>query len=136
MPDEPRLTLFGKHPAFGDFIAVDAPDPLRTILSDWCDTSFAAARADMGESWAARYDAMLPLRFWMGEALTGLDQPFAGALAFSRDKVGRRSPLILGWAVAGFPPPFDGDDLHARRGRRDPHGVHGQQRQGLCTGGS
>ena len=24
--------------------------------------------------------------------------------------------------------------LHARRGRRDPHGVHGQHRQGLCPG--
>lgn len=112
MPREPRLTLLGKHPAFGDFIAVDVPEALRDVVQGWSDATFAAARLDMGEQWEAVYDAVPPLRFWMGEALTGLDCPFAGVMAFSRDRVGRRSPLLLGWLVEGFAPPFKCDTLH------------------------
>ncbi|SFA51924.1 type VI secretion system protein ImpM [Paracoccus halophilus] len=97
--------LYGKHPGFGDFISagLGAGWP---GFADWAQTCLGAWRDAAGPDWQARFDAAPPLRFWIGPALTGM-QPLRGAWMPSRDRTGRRFPLLITQA-GGLPPVVDG----------------------------
>lgn len=103
-----RLGLFGKHPAKGDFIEAGLSPTLRSGLEQWLDGTLTACRQNIGLSFEPLWDAAPPkrLHFWIGEALAG--EVVAGMLQPSRDKVGRRYPLLLlvsgAPAVAPLPP--------------------------------
>ncbi len=98
---EDAAGLYGKHPAFGDFIAAGLGEGWRG-LADWAETSLGAWREAAGPDWQARFDAAPALCFWIGPALTG-QQALRGAWMPSRDRTGRRFPLVV--AQAGGPPP-------------------------------
>jgi type VI secretion system protein ImpM len=108
MENGATIGLYGKHPAFGDFIAAGLSDEIREMAESWLNRVMPQLRAGWGDAWEARYDAAPALRFWFGSLLTGAGS-FCGVLAPSRDKVGRRFPLLAG--VAGsdlLPPVLDG----------------------------
>lgn len=100
MSAEHRLTdmaaaVCGKHPAFGDFIMAGAPEDVLRPLLDWSGAALGRWREQAGPDWQAIFDAAPPVRFWIGPALMRGRTPLRGVWAPSRDKSGRRFPLML-----------------------------------------
>lgn len=116
MSAEHRLTagaagLYGKHPGFGDFISAGLAEGW-PAFADWLQAALGDWREGQGPDWQARFDAAPVLRFWIGPALTGAGQALRGAMAPSRDRSGRRFPLVLAQA-GGAPPVLDAaQDFH------------------------
>lgn len=98
--------LYGKHPAFGDFITAGLGEGWRG-LADWAEASLGAWRETAGPDWQAHFDAAPALCFWIGPALTG-QQALRGTWMPSRDRTGRRFPLVVAQA-GGLPPVLDAD---------------------------
>ncbi len=86
--------LYGKHPAFGDFVTAGLETITRQALEEWLNTTLPKIRDRQKDAWGALYDGMQALRFWIGSEQF-VDGPVAGILAPSRDKVGRRFPLVV-----------------------------------------
>jgi len=87
--------FFGKHPGFGDFIAFGLPVALREELETWLTATLSQARQRLGGAWEHTYDSARPLRFWIGPAALTDPGALRGVLWASRDKVGRRYPLVV-----------------------------------------
>lgn len=96
MSPERRLNagLYGKHPAFGDFIGAGLPDEVVAPLANWIQASLGEWRDRTGEGWGPVFDGMPRLGFWIGPALMG-GEALRGAMAPSRDRSGRRFPMIV-----------------------------------------
>lgn len=88
-----RAGLYGKHPARGDFLWSGVEGQVLRGLESWLDAALAEARAGLGEAWATAWDGGPILRFWLGEDVLGTAA--CGVMAPSRDRVGRRFPLLL-----------------------------------------
>ncbi len=103
------LGVYGKHPAFGDFLSAGLPDAVNAVVADWLDSVLPEMKALLAERWEQIYDAAPALRFWIGGDIAGAGS-LAGVMLFSRDKVGRRFPLVVGAAQTNLAPPvFDPD---------------------------
>jgi len=105
------LSVYGKHPAKGDFLEHGVPAALLGPLEGWLDAVLAEARNALGADWAQVWRDAPMLRFWIGEAVWGM--PVAGVMAASQDRVGRRFPLVIfctGPDAAMLPAPTIGDD--------------------------
>lgn len=102
-----RIGIFGKHPAFGDFIGAGMSKPMQVALEEWMGAVLPRVRDNLGDVWQPFYDIALPLRFWLGEGVvpSAIGGPVAGVMVFSHDKVGRRFPLIALIEGSQFPPP-------------------------------
>ncbi|SIS57389.1 type VI secretion system-associated protein TagF [Paracoccus saliphilus] len=97
MSAEHRLNaagIYGKHPGFGDFIAVGLPDDSLKPLGDWMQSVLGEWRGWAGDAWQSLFDHSPRLGFWIGPALLAGDA-LRGVWAPSRDKAGRRFPLIV-----------------------------------------
>jgi type VI secretion system protein ImpM len=107
------LGIIGKHPGFGDFLAHGVSDPARQGLDSWLTACLPPLRDRLGEGWERFWDEAPTLRFFVGRALAG--RTLAGVLRPSRDRVGRRFPLILLAEGAALPPPVvdAGQGFHA-----------------------
>ncbi len=92
--------LVGKVPAAGDFVRLNAADPVATAFHRWLEQGHEAVRTGNGRL------PREPLRFLF---TAGADKALVGTLAPSSDKVGRQFPLALftAWGTAeaarGFP---------------------------------
>jgi type VI secretion system protein ImpM len=105
--------VYGKHPAFGDFVTAGLPGVAQDRLEAWLNGSLSALRVAWGEAWQDGFDDSPTIAFWIGARLTG-DGALRGAMHPSQDKVGRRFPLIAGWAGPGpLPPSLDPSDHYA-----------------------
>lgn len=98
-----RIGVMGKHPGYGDFLRAGLSERMADALSAWLDQSLVALRDDMGNGWAGFWDGAQDLRFWIGRGVLG--RTLAGVLRPSRDRVGRRYPLILLLEGAAITPP-------------------------------
>ncbi|MFK7836784.1 MAG: type VI secretion system-associated protein TagF [Sulfitobacter sp.] len=87
------LGLMGKHPGYGDFLQAGLSAEVVDGLNLWLDSSLPVVRDQMGEDWGAFWDHAQSLRFWIGRAVLG--RTLIGILHPSRDRVGRRFPLLL-----------------------------------------
>ena len=97
------IGVLGKHPSYGDFLRAGLTEQTADAVSAWLDQSLAALRDDLGNDWAGFWDAAQDLRFWIGRGVMG--RTLVGVLRPSRDRVGRRYPLILMLEGAAVPPP-------------------------------
>ena len=97
------LGVYGKHPAKGDFIDHGLPPAVLKRLEVWLDSALAEARAALGPAWESVWPAAPRLHFWLGEGIWG--EPVAGVMAASRDRVGRRFPLVMLATGGDTPPP-------------------------------
>lgn len=88
-----QVGIMGKHPGYGDFLQSGLSDHLVTALNGWLDATLPPMRDQMGADWGPFWDGAQDLRFWMGRAVLG--RTVAGVLHPSRDRVGRRFPLLL-----------------------------------------
>ena len=107
-----KTGIFGKHPAFGDFIGAGMSKPMQVALEEWMGAVLPRVRDNLGDVWQPFYDIALPLRFWLGEGVVpaAVGGPVAGVMVFSHDKVGRRFPLIALAEGGQFPPPTVGPE--------------------------
>lgn len=87
------LSLYGKLPTAGDFLSVEIPRPLLRPLEDWLSASVATSRDNVEGDWTEIFDKAPVWCFWIGENVLG--RRMAGVLRTSRDKVGRRFPVVL-----------------------------------------
>lgn len=100
------LSVYGKHPAKGDFVESGLPAGLKPVVEGWLDAVLAETRHALGDAWEQAWPAAPALRFWLGEAIWG--EPVCGVLMTSADRVGRRFPLVIfasGAEAAALPAP-------------------------------
>ncbi|MDO5622821.1 MAG: type VI secretion system-associated protein TagF [Paracoccus sp. (in: a-proteobacteria)] len=95
--------ILGKHPGFGDFIAAGLPGVVTRDLGDWAQTVLGQWRDAMADGWQARFDACPVLRFWIGPAVLGGGAALRGVWLPSRDRAGRRFPLLVVQAGGASP---------------------------------
>lgn len=88
------ISVYGKHPDFGDFISHEVSSRFTSVIVPWVGQIMSETRDYLGPGWDTVYDTALPLRFWIGAKVFG-DFSLRGVLYCSRDKVGRRYPLII-----------------------------------------
>lgn len=91
--DHAVIGIMGKHPDYGDFLQAGIPEPLVDVMNGWLDACLPVLRDQMGEGWPPFWDGAQDVRFWIGRAVFG--QTVVGILHPSRDRVGRRFPLII-----------------------------------------
>jgi len=95
--------IYGKHPGFGDFLTLGLEHQTFLKLDAWLEASLPKLKAELAEYWEAAWAAAPPLQFWMGPEIIGA--PLCGMFYASRDKVGRRYPLIFALTGPITPPP-------------------------------
>lgn len=108
MTELAKIGVMGKHPGYGDFVSAGLSQPVAEALTGWVDHTLFALREQMGDDWQAFWDSAQDLRFWIGRAVLG--QTLLGVLRPSRDKVGRRYPLLLLAEGVGVPAPVETPD--------------------------
>jgi type VI secretion system protein ImpM len=100
--------ILGKHPAFGDFLRHGVSDEVAGRITGWIDPTLHALRDQQGDRWEAFWDTARGVRFWIGRAVAG--RTLAGVLRPSRDRVGRRYPLVLMAEGVDLPAPVEAPD--------------------------
>lgn len=101
--------IYGKHPAFGDFIALGLEHAHFLKLDEWLNKTLPVVQSLLADEWEAVWRNAGALRFWIGPGVLGV--PFFGLMAMSQDKVGRRYPLLFGMTGYALPSPTtDGHD--------------------------
>lgn len=96
--------VYGKHPAFGDFVTAGLSGVAQDRIEGWLNTSLSTLKTAWGTAWEAGFDGSPTIAFWLGARVTG-SGAVRGALMPSRDKVGRRFPLLAGCEGPGALPP-------------------------------
>lgn len=86
--------LFGKLPAFGDFVSRGLSAPMRDWWDGWCTTALLDACWRFEGTFEQRYSPTEPRRFLI-EPLGGASWQ-AGCVIASRDRAGRAFPFVLG----------------------------------------
>ncbi|MCF6445751.1 type VI secretion system-associated protein TagF [Nereida sp. MMG025] len=109
MRDE--VVIYGKHPAFGDFLAHGLEHEVFTRFDAWLEGVLPALKAELADNWEAAWAAAPPLNFWIGPDIVGV--PLLGVFLPSQDKVGRRFPLMIGVSGIVAPPPLHPQFDHA-----------------------
>jgi len=100
-----RIGIAGKHPGYGDFIGHGLDPEVTASLTKWIDKTLSTLRESLGEdTWPTFWDNAQGVRFWVGRAVLG--RTVAGLFLPSRDKVGRRYPLIFAADGAAIPSPL------------------------------
>ena len=98
--------IHGKHPDFGDFISAGLPVAADQGLVPWLGGILATVKEGLGDDWERVWDSAPTLRFWIGGGLWG-GAHLQGAMIPSRDKVGRRYPLMAVVETDAPPPVTD-----------------------------
>ncbi len=99
------LGVYGKHPAYGDFISHGVSPRFQAVIEPWIGQILGEVRAHLEGSWQIVYDTALPLRFWIGSHVYG-NNNLRGVILFGRDKVGRRYPLLIVNEANNLPAPI------------------------------
>lgn len=106
--------VYGKHPAFGDFLTAGLTGVAQDRIEGWLNASLSALKTAWGTTWEQGFDTSPPIAFWIGARVSG-GGAVRGAMRSSRDKVGRRFPLLAGYEGAGaLPPAVDPTDTYCQ----------------------
>ncbi|KPF45780.1 type VI secretion system-associated protein TagF [Rhizobium sp. AAP43] len=96
-----RIGFFGKLPSHGDFVGWGFARDFELTLQAFLQTGLQSCASKLGSSWEDAFAGMPPWRFiverglWCGGTV-------AGVLVNSRDRVGRRFPLIVAVQIYEF----------------------------------
>jgi type VI secretion system protein ImpM len=86
--------LFGKLPAYGDFLQRDLPEDFVNNWDGWLQRVIVGSRAQLGEQWLPAYLSGPIWRFALSDDLAG-GCTWCGILMPSVDRVGRYFPLAI-----------------------------------------
>jgi type VI secretion system protein ImpM len=104
--------VYGKHPAFGDFLTAGLSGVAQERIEGWLNASLSTLKAAWGPGWEQGFDSSPTIAFWIGARITG-GGAVRGAMRPSQDKVGRRFPLLAGCEGPGaLPPAVDPTDTY------------------------
>ena len=103
-----EIGLIGKHPGYGDFLRANVAAPVVEYLEVWLDRCLPEIRDQHGQNWALFWEQAQDLRFWIGRAVLG--QSLLGVMRCSRDRAGRRYPLMLIVQGSSVPAPLQDPD--------------------------
>ncbi|MCA1856352.1 type VI secretion system-associated protein TagF [Massilia oculi] len=94
--------FFGKLPSHGDFIWRRLAPEVRACFDDWLQGALVQSKRDLGSAWLQTW---LHSPLWRYLAAPGIcgDQPWAGVMMPSHDRVGRCFPLLLAAPLDGMP---------------------------------
>lgn len=109
MSDDAGITpitpvIYGKHPAYGDFLAHGLEHGQFLELDRWLEGVLPQLKSGLGDNWESAWRHAPVLRFWIGPDVFGV--PLFGVFIASRDKVSRRYPLMFGLTCIVPPPPI------------------------------
>ena len=93
------LGLYGKLPAFGDFVTRNLQHEFIKKWDEWLQVSLAHSRQELGSKWLESYLAAPIWRFVVGPGILG-SNAWVGVVAPSVDKVGRYFPLTLVFPIS------------------------------------
>ncbi|UTH47130.1 type VI secretion system-associated protein TagF [Loktanella salsilacus] len=96
------FAAYGKIPALGDFLRINAPQSFVTPWDAWLQSALVAAKQACGDRWQECYFSAPIWRFTLAPGLAGPDGVL-GVMMPSVDRVGREFPLTL-FAAAGPDP--------------------------------
>lgn len=94
----PQIGCFGKLPATGDFIRLNAGGDELAAFDRWMGAGIDYAQRSMGAAFDAAYRSAVGLFVFRGEAAKDDDVPargLVGAWAASGDNAGRRYPIVV-----------------------------------------
>lgn len=93
----PAISCYGKLPATGDFIRLNAAGPESTTFDSWLGASIHNARESLGDHFRSCYQPALGLFIYRGADVGGEepDRGLVGAWASSGDSAGRVYPMIV-----------------------------------------
>ena len=94
MSVEIAVGFYGKLPSLGDFVGRRVPEGIVERWDHWLQESMATSRASLGEHWLDLYLTAPMWRFFAHRGVLG-DQPVAGVVFPSVDRVGRYFPLTV-----------------------------------------
>lgn len=100
--------VIGKHPDLADFVKLGGSRAALDVLDQWQEDLVTGLTNELGEDFAAFYDAAPSLRIWFGPGL--VPGGAMGVLAPSRDAIGRRYPLGYYCTPTDHPCPVDDPD--------------------------
>lgn len=86
--------FYGKLPALGDFVGRRVPEGIVERWDGWMQESMVASRTSLGDRWLDLYLTAPMWRFFAHRGVLG-DQPVAGVVFPSVDRVGRYFPLTV-----------------------------------------
>lgn len=86
--------LFGKLPAYGDFLQRDLPGEFVDAWDGWLQRVIVGSREQLGEQWLPAYLSAPIWRFALAEDIAG-GSVWCGILMPSVDRVGRYFPLAI-----------------------------------------
>ena len=90
----PSGGLYGKVPAFGDFVLRGLPTAFIKPWEEWLASSISVSRSQIGDRWTEAYLTSPPWRFALDPGLAG-PVGWIGALASSVDEVRRCYPITV-----------------------------------------
>jgi type VI secretion system protein ImpM len=91
---QPSGGLYGKVPAFGDFVLRGLPTAFVKPWDEWLSSSISASRGQIADRWTEAYLTSPPWRFALDPGLAGA-VGWIGALASSVDEVRRCYPITV-----------------------------------------
>ncbi|NTJ44596.1 type VI secretion system-associated protein TagF [Agrobacterium larrymoorei] len=89
-----RIGFFGKVPSHGDFISEGLEREFITALDEWIRAGMHACAEVLSGKWSATFLSSPPRRFIIERGVWG-NSAFAGVLLPSKDRVGRKFPLVV-----------------------------------------
>lgn len=98
--------LYGKLPAFGDFVTRRLPIQFVMPWDEWLQEVIAASRERLGKDWLDVYLVAPLWRFLVSPGVCG-GASWAGVLMPSVDRVGRHFPVTLAVGLGGQANPLD-----------------------------
>jgi len=90
--------FFGKLPSHGDFINRRVPRSFLDIWDEWLQKAIARSKEQLDKDWLNTYLTSPIWRFVLSSGVCS-DQPYAGVIMPSVDKVGRYFPLTITVAI-------------------------------------
>lgn len=89
-----RIGFYGKIPSHGDFVSEGLDRELLEAFDTWLRSGMHACADVFADRWSAVFSNSPPLRFIIERGIWGRSA-YAGVLLPSKDRVGRKYPLIV-----------------------------------------
>ncbi|MEJ5128940.1 type VI secretion system-associated protein TagF [Comamonas sp. MYb21] len=90
----------GKLPSHGDFVWSNPRSRTRVALEDWLQAGMLQGRSQLGDAWVAQLAQAPTWNLLLPRAIAGGDKVIVGCMAPSVDRVGRRYPFVVAYALS------------------------------------